>query len=94
MAKYFLTYHFIDRVYPKKVRVEADTMLDAVNKMEKVARKIFTPAEYRDISNCIAEKEEDPNKLPTKFNLTPEMYKNPDKGGIDFDPIRLDDVPF
>lgn len=73
MPKFILTFDFYDNPKPRIVRIDADSLYQATNKMEKVARKIFSQSQYDDIKTCMAQEEIDPNVKTPKFD--PAVYK-------------------
>lgn len=56
MAKWTIEYHFYLRL-PRKVRVEADKNPILTGLDERVAKKIFTKDEQKDIAKSIIEEE-------------------------------------
>ena len=72
MPKYILKFEFYDNPKPRLVRVDAEGLYQATNKMEKVAKKIFSQKEYDDIKTCMAQEEGSGSKTP-KYD--PAFYK-------------------
>lgn len=72
MPKFLLKYDFYDNPKPRIVRVEAESLYQATNKMEKVAKKIFTPEQYNDIRTCMAQEEGSQSKTP---RYDPAFYR-------------------